>query len=352
MAALQRAGIQSLLKAAPYPHLSLPVPSAEERLDAALRRGHLDHGGALKPELLTSTALAPTLLRPISTPRALLSSHTLRHTFRNPHIAALSKTALDLRESEGTLGRALGRCFADMERSVLPDSMRPSDMPPDSLQMLPYNPPFLYVDTRGGPFTHRAIDADAIGADGTNLTADELNPSFERLDPLFVTSNGLPIPLGSDPNTIQPNGVPHEENDQSGLPPPAQAVLSPIQQRDVVRAALDCLHELATDSREYVERLDEVRARLAAVKRERTRVWQALRRWALDKEEETTTADEATANDASGTGEKHSSTLNEHASNQVSTARGNQRAAAKDKSTSSAANASGSTRKKARTAAS
>ncbi len=69
-----------------------------------------------KDERLTSTSLAPTLLKPAVTPRQLLTSHTLRHTFRNPHIAALGKTALDLIESEGAVGRAVGRCWAAMER--------------------------------------------------------------------------------------------------------------------------------------------------------------------------------------------------------------------------------------------
>ncbi len=56
------------------------------------------------------------MLKPAITPRQLLTSHTLRHTFRNPHIAALGKTALDLIESEGVVGRAVGRCWAAMER--------------------------------------------------------------------------------------------------------------------------------------------------------------------------------------------------------------------------------------------
>ncbi len=47
------------------------------------------------------------------------------------------------------------------------------------------------------------------------------------------------------------------------------------EQRSIVLAALECLHDLAADSREYVERFEEVRSRLAAVKRRRAQVWNA-----------------------------------------------------------------------------
>jgi hypothetical protein len=269
IASLQRAGVRSLLASAPSPHLSLQAPPPPAPRDEPL---------------LTSVALAPALLRPVLSARALLESHTLRHTFRNPHIGALSKTALDLRESEGVLGRALGRSFAELERydvgfgsaevgegkmTLGASETKPAETNGDESK---------HSNPGAGPSRH-VIDADAIGAEGTGLTSDELNPSFARLDELFVTPAGLPIPLGSDPATI---GEMHVE----GQPAPAQAVLTVGQQRDVVRAALDCLHELGADSREYVERLDEVRGRLAAIKRERAKVWEALRLWALKRERE------------------------------------------------------------------
>ncbi len=62
------------------------------------------------------------------------------------------------------------------------------------------------------------------------------------------------------------------------------------EQRSIVLAALECLHDLAADSREYVERLEEVRSRLAAVKRRRAQVWTAVRQWALDKDVEASVA--------------------------------------------------------------
>lgn len=275
IASLQRAGVRSLLTAAPPPHLAPPLCAPEDDLLPP----------SSPPPHLTSTALAPALLRPVQTPRALLESHTLRHTFRNPHIAALSKTALDLRESEGGLGRALGRCFAELERfDWLPeDEGEGAEEEEGDASMHSLSGAGASNGEASSSRKRRSvrgpIDADAIGAEGTNLTSDELNPSFGRLDELFVTPGGLPIPLGSDPNA-----PPAPLGEDASAPPPAQAVLSVTQQRDVVRAALDCLHELGADSREYVERLDEVRARLAAVKRERAIVWDALRSWALSRE--------------------------------------------------------------------
>ncbi len=231
-------------------------------------------------EPLTSTALASALLRPILTARALLESHTLKHTFRNPHIGALSRTAMDLRESESVVSRALGRCFTSMEGTTMEAEKKEEAVLRQREVQRKAAPP-LQLPTM--------MDGDTSG-DSARLENDvipphpELDPTFTRLEKLFVTPGGLPIPLpeplppGADPATQPP-------------PPPPQAILTVHQQQEVVRAALECLHELAADSKEYVERLDEVRSRLASVKQKRAVVWNAIRVWALardkrDNEEE------------------------------------------------------------------
>lgn len=252
--AIQIANIESLLYNAPGPKvIQEDGPLKKDLLEGSDRMLFRDfNSSSIVEENLQSTFLAPALLRPILSARALLESHTLRHTFRNPHIGALSKTALDLRESEGHLSRALGRCFSGMERI----SAYVKDLETGNWKV------------NGSQNTDYEIDFKAIGAEGTAGTADEVNPALLQLDNLFVTKNGLPIPVNSD----------GEEQGQSAE---MQAVLTINQQRDVVRAALECLQDLGIDSLEYVERLDEVRGRLEAVKRRRTQVWEALRLWAL-----------------------------------------------------------------------
>lgn len=258
--AIQRAGVESLLHNAPGPKVI--------KEDGSLSRDMLEGSDRLllrdvnKPidirENLHSTSLAPALLRPILSARALLESHTLRHTFRNPHIGALSKTALDLRESESQLAKALGRCFAAMERtSAYIDE-------PETGQ----------VRVNGSQITDGDIDVHIIGAENTAGTADEVNPTLYRLEDLFITKKGLPIPVsaGSD------------NESQATAPGDSQAVLSTTDQRNVVRAALECLTDLAADSLEYVERLEEVRGRLESAKKQRTHVWEALRLWAIKRE--------------------------------------------------------------------
>lgn len=250
--ALQRQNVESMLRSArggPVSHVDRDILEGSSRL---LQRD--SHEAPFVEE--SSTLLAPQLLRPILSPRALLQSHTLRHTFRNPHVVALSRTALDLRESEGNLSRALARCLGAMERTELNIDAN--------------------EQTHQEGHKSEAIDPHAVGVEGTQGTEDELNPSFAQLDRLFVTKEGLPIPFGgSNEEKASEHSQPLEE---------PQAVLTAAQQRDVIRAALECLHELGADSLEYCERLDEVRSRLSAVKQKRSQVWNALRMWALKRD--------------------------------------------------------------------
>ncbi|UZJ55310.1 hypothetical protein CBS101457_004630 [Exobasidium rhododendri] len=257
--AVQRAGVESLLYNAPGPKAvqegGALTTDMLEKSDRMLLKD--SHSPQVTEENLNSISLAPALLRPILSARALLESHTLRHTFKNPHIGALSKTALDLRESEGQLSRALGRCFSAIER------------------VNAYQDNGEIRINGSGDEDHGEFDSQAIGVEGTNGTLDEVNSAFVQLDQLFITREGLPIPLV---------GVNGEEPSSSPTNAEMQAVLSVAQQRDVVRAALECLQELGADSLEYVDRLDEVRGRLEAVKRRRTQVWEALRLWAIRRE--------------------------------------------------------------------
>lgn len=324
IAAAQRAGIQVLLnRGDPEPGLT-SGKGPHGRPDAAQAMRRLLSSTSDGPEEnLSSTVLAPALLRPIQTARALLESHTLRHTFRNPHISALSKTALDLRESEGQLSRALGKAFGAMERvdpwvadsdegeeengqasssssSHHQDATATSNgngttLPNGKSQGVTGERTRERRLKRKGPGAFTAgkyhVDADAIGAMGTNLTADEINPAFSKLDNLFVTKGGLAIPFPADGPPLDGassssglEAAEQQAQQQVGGPEQPQAVLTVGQQREVIRAALECLHELGADSAEYAERLDEVRHRLAAVKRRRAQVWEALRLWALKKE--------------------------------------------------------------------
>lgn len=240
---IQRAGVESLLQNAPGPKVIQgggPVP--RDMLEGSDRMLLKDaSSNVIMEENLQSTSLAPALLRPILSARALLESHTLRHTFRNPHIGALSKTALDLRESEGNLSRALGRCFSAMERmSAYVDYAETGE-----------------VRVNGSRNTDFRVDPKAIGAEGTAGTADEVNPALVQLDDLFVTRKGLPIPV------VSSEGGEEQARHSTEM----QAILTTNQQRDVIRAALECLQDLGQDSLEYVERLDEVRGRLEGVKR-------------------------------------------------------------------------------------
>ncbi|KAE8229773.1 hypothetical protein CF326_g5249 [Tilletia indica] len=410
-------------------------------------------------ENLTSTSLAPTLLRPVLTPLALLESQTLRHTFRNPHIGALSKTALDLIESESVVSKALGRCFAAIESGGMPgwgaymeaeerarkrrkdedarlaaarakgkqkekttakasaaaskgdllagqsggsDGVAPVpessatapaaaaketdvvemqqdgtekaqplaqdgdvSMQDDSATMpvkdepisngqaaLAPGQPHQGADVNGSTLDPLAAAASApipaapepgpssllseldlrTRSSTTGLptpawhSLSDLAPALNQVEQLFITPGGIDIPIhnGVDAgpfdaaatgasaapatggaNLSQTGGSPTAaetmQDAASGMPgtsmtsfPSPQSSsaatqtthLDADQQRVLVRAALECVYELAQDSREYIERLQEVREKLAQVKLGRARVWGAVRGWALGEVED------------------------------------------------------------------
>ncbi|CDS82090.1 uncharacterized protein SPSC_02910 [Sporisorium scitamineum] len=279
--------------------------SEAARIDAelGLDGGAMDASGTRleRPEHLTSTSLAPTLLKPAITPRQLLTSHTLRHTFRNPHIAALGKTALDLIESEGVVGRAVGRCWAAMERGGWNEDPEPKgDEAEESHHQNDVNGMDVDGSDAESSTRHRVEDGGANGASTSVFGSAIDNPALSHLDRLFVTKQGLAIPRLDDmgqPIFVPPSPATQATRAQAGLAeeaagePVIETTLLPApEQRSIVLAALECLHDLAADSREYVDRLEEVRSRLAAVKRRRAQVWNAVRQWALDKDTEASLA--------------------------------------------------------------
>ena len=54
----------------------------------------------------------------------------------------------------------------------------------------------------------------------------------------------------------------------------------------MVYAGLECLNDLYLDSREYMDRLEEIREMLADVRRNRSAMWDVLRTWALQRDKE------------------------------------------------------------------
>ncbi|CCF53579.1 hypothetical protein NDA11_007968 [Ustilago hordei] len=278
--------------------------SEAARIDAELGLDDLlagPSGSRLQPaEHLTSTSLAPTLLKPAIKPRQLLTSHTLRHTFRNPHIAALGKTALDLIESEGVVGRAVGRCWAAMERGGWNEDPEPKGDEVEGAKDEELNGMDVDGSDVEGSTRHLNGDGAANGA-ASNLFGSAIdNPALSHLDKLFVTKQGLAIPrldemgqaifVPPSPGTKAARAQAGMAEDAANEPVVETTLLPAPEQRSIVLAALECLHDLAADSREYVERLEEVRSRLAAVKRRRAQVWNAVRQWALDKDIEASQA--------------------------------------------------------------
>lgn len=183
-----------------------------------------------------ASTLAFSLLVPVLTARGLLESKLLKQSFRNPHLTSLNRAALNLIENENVISRALGRCFGTMER----------------------------LTGKEGPVP---VKYDNHHTDVT-VPMDYV-PPLAHINDLFITNEGLPIPVSSSE---------HENESTSTY------TLSADEQREIVYSSLKCLNELHADSREYMERLGEVRMMLAEVRRDRNHMWEIIRKWALERE--------------------------------------------------------------------
>lgn len=498
IAALQRAGVRSLLSDPPprergavkrearedSPLLlaSSAKPPALRSSSASKQADHPQDVDSSDALYLSSSSLAPTLLQPVLSPLQLLQSRTLRHTFRNPHIGALAKTTLDLAEAEGDVVKAVGGFWAALEednggkwgvkrgtgtakeaweakkraREEEQAAGRRKKRARPHRSRAEYSPSTVGTAGAGGGNAAAAAAANGgeavpmIGAGG-HISLDELNPTFYKLEDLFITREGLPIPVqppgqeggegeqeggqqqqqqqqqgqqqqevivvdgegeeaavqqsqprqedaqppaqqaeqaidgdssmaapeaeaapaatkeeetqgqfqdgqtparggeagapsteqppttaapsttaAADEQDVKPAGLaaqsaseanaidgavdtaaqpshgptaPNDEGRASAAPSVAEQgasqggsdvplTLPPTSQREILLASLSCLHDLASDSDEYLRRLEEVRGRLSEVKRKRDRIWRALREWAVkgleegEKEEE------------------------------------------------------------------
>ena len=267
---------------------------------------------------LNAATLAPSLLRPVMSARGLLESKTLKQNFRNPHVTALSRTALDLCESESLLNQALGRCFGVMERI---HGLRAQDLTASKMQAQAQEES---MDVVSGPTEHsEAAHATTESADNRvenslepkpdeqahtseptaqegpsasqamqneyanhytaptdqteGFAAPDVTPPLALLDSLFITPEGLTLPASPQ----QRDGHAPEQGGDAKT-----TTFSAAEQREIVYASLECLNDLYSDSTEYMERLHEVREMLADVRRNRSAIWNVLRRWALQRDEE------------------------------------------------------------------
>ncbi|WFD30112.1 hypothetical protein MSPP1_001128 [Malassezia sp. CBS 17886] len=230
---------------------------------------------------LRAATLAPSLLLPVLSARGLLKSRLLKQNFRNPHISALSRTALDLRESEHVMFRALGHDARSAPNGIHGAAQGIQVQAADSTEAA--SAAYAHGDW---PPAHR------------ELSPTDITPALSEVNNLFITPEGLDVPApdnGGDGATAE---------DGSG-----SVTISAEDQRDIAYASMECLNDLYSDSREFMERLDEVRGMLADVKRNRSHVWDMLRRWALWRDGEDS--------HASGAYRRASQKMQEHAQENV-----------------------------------
>lgn len=242
---------------------------------------------------LYASTLAPTLLLPVLSARGLLESQTLKHNFRSPHITALSRTAQDLKTSENVLSRSMGRCFASMERIFRVDDSNitypkySQDVNAEAEQSQPQS---LFSEHMQESQQSQNIQAEKALPNGfskktPNCTGSHIpflgvdtdgTPPLSQIDKLFITPQGLTLPVydGNEGSSDRAGAEVHS------------VTFSVAEQREAVYAGLEALNDLYLDSREYMDRLEDIRLMLADVRRNRSAVWDILRLWALHRDQE------------------------------------------------------------------
>ncbi|WFC97624.1 hypothetical protein MYAM1_000341 [Malassezia yamatoensis] len=264
---------------------------------------------------LSASTLAPSLLLPALNTHDLLRSKLLKQIFNNKHITSLSRTALDLRESEHDMAHALGRCFGAMERifdsdpretkdnadapgtlrrhkSLIPgkssqlkspslanqdeEGLRISSKMPSDEQRSHAGTPSKEQSEELVPNHHPSHDiadqpdeASAKKETSSTMPMDD-SPPLAQIKNLFLTKGALTIPASS---------LSEDE-------PPSSLSFAEEEQHEIVNASLACLNDLYTDSLGYMERLDEIRSLLADIEWHRSHIWNILRTWATKRDNE------------------------------------------------------------------
>lgn len=117
----------------------------------------------------------------------------------------------------------------------------------------------------------------SAGDDLADATSRPRDLSMTPLQRLFVTPSGLTTTIGPSPTDPRL----HLPLNHPGYPHTTVVRLTAETQRQSVTAALEKVRELASDCREYVARLEEVRERMADLSRARRKVWQVIRERAI-----------------------------------------------------------------------
>jgi hypothetical protein len=115
------------------------------------------------------------------------------------------------------------------------------------------------------------------GLPAASLPPPPPGPELSLLERLFITPSGVTYPV------LPPSATGTPAAAGSGGPPSIH--MNVELQKETLYRGMDALGELLADSREYVERLEEVRERLAGVGRGRRRVWREIRERVVERGE-------------------------------------------------------------------
>ncbi|KAJ9094323.1 hypothetical protein QFC19_008009 [Naganishia cerealis] len=167
-----------------------------------------------------------------------------------------------------------------LDSNFLFGSGEPFMVPPGS--MVTYEPvvqPDPSTGSGSGSGSGNVGGGGGGSAGGEDPEIIDVYPSIELtpLQQLFVTPTGLTTTIGPSPNDPR-LGLPTHH---PGYPHTTVVRLTPETQKHSVTAALEKIHELASDVAEYVARLQEIRERIANIARARRRVWAIVRERAV-----------------------------------------------------------------------
>ncbi|KAG8927368.1 hypothetical protein FRC02_008251 [Tulasnella sp. 418] len=217
----------------------------EERARKRLKRFMPNQEPPSSPPLPTLPHLrspTPPLIAPYSVPIDTHHSFTsfvldpsVQHTYRSSNIRELERTATELIEGEGALRMAIGALWRAMEgdRGL-----------------------GAYEVERTG---RSPSDRDSNGDMDVDLRKDDENASSTRASSLFISPHLIPV---------GPEGA---------------VMLPPKSQMESFEWSLNVLRELADDSREYMERLEDIRDGLGVSRAMRKEVWTIAREQAVEE---------------------------------------------------------------------
>ncbi|KAG8998808.1 hypothetical protein FRB90_012230, partial [Tulasnella sp. 427] len=230
------------------------------------------------PTLPHLRAPTPPLVAPYAIPPKTHTSYTsmvvdpsVQHAYMNKTVTQLGRTTTEFIEGEGALRIALGALW----RAAALDNKHPPPSPDDSAAEGSSGSPGQSMDVESVQLAGAQEDPEVAPNGDIQMLPGEAGQQqpIKTHEELLISSLSplRQLFISTAPVTVPVDGAPHD------------ATLASASQLESFEWALNVLRDLTDDTREYMDRLEEIREHTGKAGAVRKDVWRVIKQKALDE---------------------------------------------------------------------